>query len=206
MPSDIPPGRARLDTSPDSTGLAATTMTIGIVFVACLAPTTAMVASTTITSDFKRPSEMAARPGRRSYSDPPQLELQLQRCRPSTYPRSRRPCRNASQQEVVVVPGVAKLDGSRTPIRKTFADSACARNGAMRMIASRVMRTAMLFIESPISTPSFLRVTPKVCSIASVGINPGNVHHIRDSPPTLYGAAPRIPAFPSRLYCPLFLG
>src|SRR5262249_10506452 len=58
-PVTLPPGRARLSTSPKPTGSAGRTMTIGMVAVARLAARTAGVVSATMTSGFSATSSVA---------------------------------------------------------------------------------------------------------------------------------------------------
>jgi len=62
----LPPGRARLVTSPVATGSITPAMTIGMVAVACFAAWIAGGAYVTMMSTFRRTSSVA-RPGRRSY-------------------------------------------------------------------------------------------------------------------------------------------
>ena len=69
MPVTLPPGRARLDTSPLATGSPALVMTIGITLVACLAAKGPRCAWDTMTSTLSRTSS-AAKADSRSYFSP----------------------------------------------------------------------------------------------------------------------------------------
>ena len=60
-PVMLPPGRARLATSPEPTGSLEVDMTIGMVRVACFAGAVAVVPSATITSTLSRTSSSAMR-------------------------------------------------------------------------------------------------------------------------------------------------
>ena len=69
VPVMFPPGRARLCTSPASTGSPTVAMTMGIVVVACLAAG-GRVAPTTITSTCSRTSSEASREAARAAPPP----------------------------------------------------------------------------------------------------------------------------------------
>jgi hypothetical protein len=66
MPVALPPGRARLATRPSFTGSSATPKTIGIVFVAALAASAAVVVGVAITATRRR-TRSAISAGRTSY-------------------------------------------------------------------------------------------------------------------------------------------
>jgi hypothetical protein len=112
----LPPGRARLATSPLPIGSATNPMTMGIVVVACWAARAAGVVEAKITSTLRRTSS-AASSGSRSYF-PSADRTSMARFWPSTQPRSRSPCRNAAKR------GVSRA-GDRYPTRGTF-DGGCA--------------------------------------------------------------------------------
>jgi hypothetical protein len=86
-PVRFPPGRARLATSPVSTGLTAAAITMGIVVVACFAASAAWVAGAKIKSTFSR-TNSAASSGSRS-AGPPVVRNSIGKFWPSMYPSSR---------------------------------------------------------------------------------------------------------------------
>jgi len=87
------PGRARLATRPWPTGSPTPVKTIGIVAVAFLAASDAGVPLVRIKLT-RSPTSSAARSGNRS-SRPSADRYSMPRFSPSTYPRSRNPCRKA---------------------------------------------------------------------------------------------------------------
>ena len=95
-PVMFPPGRARLATNPLPTGSLSNAMTMGIVEVASLAARVAVGPPVTMMSTLRRTSS-AASAGRRS-SFPSAYRHSMTMFFPSTYPSSRRPCRNASMR------------------------------------------------------------------------------------------------------------
>ena len=82
VPVTLPPGRARLATSPLPTGSPTLTMTIGIVRVACMAATTFCAAGATMMSTLRR-TRSAARAGSLSYR-PSDDRYSIRMFRPST--------------------------------------------------------------------------------------------------------------------------
>ena len=93
-PVTFPPGRARLATSPSARGSAKTAKTIGIVAVACLAAR-APGPAVTSTSTGSCTNSVARASSRSSWLSPDRYSIRMF-C-PSTYPRSRSPCRKGSQ-------------------------------------------------------------------------------------------------------------
>src|SRR5262245_54501571 len=110
----FPPGRARLATNPFPTGSPSCAMTIGTVAVASLAERVPAEVPVTMTSTLRRTSS-AASAGKRS-SFPSAYRYSIATSFPSTCPRSRRPCRNASAR-AETADGEGAL---RNPIRGTF--------------------------------------------------------------------------------------
>src|SRR5262249_10900565 len=113
-PVMFPPGLERLATNPEPTGSWACPERMGIVAVACLAGRVAGGPTVTITSTLTYTSS-AASAGRRS-AFPSADRHSMTMFFPSTYPRSRRPWRNAS----VRAERVEGETGIRNPIRGTF--------------------------------------------------------------------------------------
>ena len=113
-PVMFPPGRARLATNPLPTGSVSNDMTMGIVEVASLAARVTVGPVVTMTSTLRRTSS-AASVGRRSgFSSACRYSMTM--FLPSSYPSSRRPCRNASVR-------AATAEGEvvfRYPIRGIF--------------------------------------------------------------------------------------
>ena len=93
-PVRLPPGRLRLATRPNLTGSPAVTKTIGIVAVAALAASAAGVVVAAITVTFRR-TKSAANSGSRSLC-PSAQRYSIETFRPSMYPASFTPCRNAA--------------------------------------------------------------------------------------------------------------
>ncbi len=114
-PVMFPPGRARLATNPLPTGSGSCAMTMGIVEVASLAARVAVGPAVTMTSTLRRTSS-AASAGRRS-SFPSADRHSMTMFFPSTYPSSRRPCRNASMRAELA----EREAPVRYPIRGIFA-------------------------------------------------------------------------------------
>ncbi len=96
-PVMFPPGFARLATNPAVTGSPTSVITRGIVLVACRAARVPGLPPVTMTSTLSRTSS-AARSGSRS-SFPSANRYSMTMFFPSTYPRSRRACRNPSRRD-----------------------------------------------------------------------------------------------------------
>src|SRR5438128_7482533 len=95
-PVALPPGRLRLATRPSATGSEPVPKTIGMLEVAALAATApAVLTGTAITATCRR-TRSAANSGIRS-SPPPAQRNSIATLRPSTYPVSLKPLRNASR-------------------------------------------------------------------------------------------------------------
>src|SRR4030095_12316324 len=141
-PVMFPPGRARLATKPLPTASPPTIMTMGIVAVASLPAGVSHVPPATLPSPLRRTSS-AASAGRRS-NFPSQDRHSMTRFFPSTYPRSRIPCRNASTRSALTERGTP----ARYPIRGTFF-GCCASAitpRASNTTATRIDGTAAFFI------------------------------------------------------------
>src|SRR5262245_678074 len=122
-PVTVPPGRAKLWMSPFSMGSAAVTVTMGMVALALRAAWAAAVPGATITSTFSR-TRSAASSGNRS-SRPSANRNSMTTSRPSTYPRSLRPCRKPS----LGGGGPDREPPTIYPIRATLAGCASAMSG-----------------------------------------------------------------------------
>jgi hypothetical protein len=119
-PVTLPPGRLRLATRPSATGSEAIAKTIGMLEVAVLAASApAVLAGAAITATL-RWTRSAANSGIRS-SRPPAQRNSIATFRPSTYPVSLKPLRNASRR---LAPTCAELP-PRNPI--TGIAGCCAR-------------------------------------------------------------------------------
>src|SRR2546426_494570 len=135
-PVMCPPGRARLATRPSPTGSPLTAMTMGIVVVACWAARSATVPSTTRMSTGSRTSSTTSA-GSRS-ACPSAKRYSRAMVRPSTYPRSRSPCRKASRREATAETEL----GMSSPSRGTCAaDCAWDVSGAASRLRTSVTRT-----------------------------------------------------------------
>src|SRR5262245_46486302 len=116
-------------------------MTMGIAAVACLKNRVDTGPAETITSTLRRTSS-AASAGRRS-GFPSAYRHSMTMLFPSTYPRSRRPCRNASLRAGLVVGKLA----TRYPIRGTFVGCCAAADAqSARSMAQRVRTVIFLFM------------------------------------------------------------
>ena len=93
-PVRLPPGRARLGTRPVPTGSPTATMTSGTTVVAFFTASDAGVPAVTITSTLSAIRSRTS-PGNLSYLPSAQRNSMLI-LRPSSYPSSRKPARNAS--------------------------------------------------------------------------------------------------------------
>ena len=133
-PVMFPPGRARLATNPLPTGSLTCAMTIGIVVVTSFAAPLDVEPPVTITSTLRRTSS-AARSGSRS-NFPSAHRHSMTMFFPSTYPSSRRPCRNASMRAASTEGDVA----ARNPIRQTFF--ACCASLRVTKVRMRTRATA----------------------------------------------------------------
>ena len=122
VPVMLPPGDARLVTSPAPTGSPGNNITIGIVVVAFWRASASRVPGAMITST-RSPTSSAATTGRRSIL-PSAHRRSIVRFRPSLYPRSRRPSRNGSKAGLGAPGGRAGPSASH-PIRHTFS-AGCA--------------------------------------------------------------------------------
>ena len=129
-------------TNPSRTGSLSNPMTMGIVEVACFTERVAVGPAVTMTSTSRRTSSVASSGSRSVF--PSAHRYSTTRLSPSTYPSSRKPCRNASIRSEIT-------DGellSRNPIRRIFFDCASAAPGATR-IAMAFSIKARRFIQSP---------------------------------------------------------
>lgn len=130
----LPPGRAKLATSPPPTGSFARSKTIGMTDVACFTETPAppdvtMISTLSLTSSAAISANRSLRPSAQRYS--------IATVRPSIQPSSRNRCPKAavqaSQADGVTVP--------RNPMVGIFPDSrACAASGQ----AAAALPTAMM--------------------------------------------------------------
>src|SRR2546422_2250073 len=127
------PGRAKLAINPLPTGSVTLVMTMGIVLVACwVALAVPYPPAETMISTLSRTSS-AASAGRRSRF-PSAYRYSMTMFFPSTYPRSRNPCRNASVR-VDIAAGELVL---RYPIRGTFFGCcACATAPHIASVTTR---------------------------------------------------------------------
>ena len=119
-PVTFPPGRARLATSPNSTGSEPDAVTIGIELVSCLAASVASLLAVTMISTLASISS-AARLGRRPTCPFPHRGSKMTFC-PSTYPSSRG--RAANQVRVGYQPPDRQ---SARPYDPPIAAGACGR-------------------------------------------------------------------------------
>ena len=126
----FPPGCARLLTNSDSTGSPTSSITMGIVVVACCAARIAARPDAKMTSTLSR-TNSPARPGSRSNLLSAHRHSNPMVC-PSIQPSSRSPCQ---QGDPCCQWGEAGGDPkARTPIRRIFAAGcAVATSGATRM-------------------------------------------------------------------------
>ena len=134
-PVMFPPGCARLVTRPTPTGsIRMAALTIGMVVVAFWTARRAGDPEATITSTLRRTNSTAS-PGRRS-AFPSAQRCSMRRFCPSSHPRSRRPCRNASNS------GSARFGAPfpMTPMRAAFLPAcwASAASGAARRPPAKV--------------------------------------------------------------------
>src|SRR5947208_16647179 len=139
-PVMFPPSRARLATKPEPTGSLSHAMTIGLVPVAPLAGRVAVGPLDRMTSTLRRTSS-AARSGSRS-NFPSAHRYSMTMLFPSTYPSSRRPCRNASVRGEIEE-GETAL---RNPIRETFFGccASAAELNAKSMVPSAMRKNVFL--------------------------------------------------------------
>src|SRR5438445_623232 len=107
QPVMFAPGWARLATRPCPTGSPTPMITTGIAPVAFLAASAAGVPRVRIRSTFSRASSLA-RPGNR-WSWPSADRYSRTKCSPSTYPRSRSPCRKAWTLAALIPIGVLSI-------------------------------------------------------------------------------------------------
>jgi hypothetical protein len=157
MPVALPPGRLRLATRPNWTGSLAVVKTIGIVDVAAFAANDALMKLATITPAGWRTSS-AASAGSRSLS----LRAQrywISRLRPSSYPVSLKPRRNAATRCPIVsgevglkkpitrVPGCT-LESPRWPLASLASAARAASGHAAAAPPSSAMKSRRL-IRSP---------------------------------------------------------
>src|SRR5215510_318587 len=147
-PVMFPPGRARLATNPFATGSLSCVMTIGIVAVAFLAGPVAPKPPVTMISTLRRASS-AASAGRRSFFPSADRHSMIMFF-PSTYPSSRRPCRNASMRARLADGEVALT----YPIRGTFFGccASAVTPKASNTTATRIDGTAAFFIAHLVSS------------------------------------------------------
>jgi hypothetical protein len=122
------PGRARLSTNPASTGSSTTTMTMGIVQVAWPAARFSRNPVATITSTPSCTNSWAIPATRSDF--PAAKRRSITMFCPSTYPRARRPSRNASHCGDSGRDGPLPTDSR--PIRGTFPATCCASGGERR--------------------------------------------------------------------------
>ena len=134
----FPQGGARLATNPFPTGSLSWNMTMGIVTVASLARRVDIEPPVTITSTLRRTSSAASAGTRSSF--PSAYRCSMTMFFPSTYPSSRRPCRNASMR-AALAEGEA---GVRNPIRGTFFDC-CASAGWSKLRDRIASNTETIF-------------------------------------------------------------
>ena len=114
-PVMLPPGRARLATSPLPTGSPTDVNTIGIVALACFAARVAGVPAAARIRSTGRAASSAASSGRRSLLSAKRYSIAM--FWPSTYPRSHSPWRNPALMRARASRG----PGVRKPIIGTFA-------------------------------------------------------------------------------------
>src|SRR5262245_48729374 len=135
----FPPGRARLATNAFATGSLSCVMTIGIVAVAFLAGPVAPKPPVTMISTLRRTSS-AASAGRLS-SFPSADRRSMTMVFPSTYPRSRSPCWNASMRAEKAEKELA----ARYPIRGMFFACCASANEAVDSRAA-ITRQMIIFV------------------------------------------------------------
>jgi hypothetical protein len=134
-PVMFPPGRARLATKPLPTGSSSNVMTIGIVEVAPLAGWVAVGPLVTMTSTLSRTNSVASAGSRSSF--PSACRRSMTMFFPSTYPSSRRPCRNASMRGAIT----EGEDVMRNPIRGIVVG--CCAMATAPHIANAIMRATI---------------------------------------------------------------
>ena len=128
-PVALPPGRLRLATRPSATGSEAVLKTIGMLEVAALAASApAVLSSTTITATCRR-TRSAANSGIRS-SRPPAQRNSIATLRPSTYPVSLKPLRNASRR-------LTLFSAELPPINPITGTAGCCARAASGQAAPR---------------------------------------------------------------------
>ncbi len=143
--------------SPFPTGSLSCAVTMEIVTVACLAARVAAGPLVTMTSTLRRTSS-AARPRSRS-ALPSANRHSITMFFPSTYPSSRRPCRNASIR-TAIVEGESLL---RYPTRGTFTGCCALAEIVGRKIMVSDQKSifpVIEFIPDFLLTPSASRLTP----------------------------------------------
>src|SRR5215207_5615964 len=139
----FPPGCRRLATTPVATASPIYRTTTGIAVVACLAASVPGVPWVTMTSTFSRTSS-AASAGSWSYFSSAQ-RTSMAMFLPSTYPRSRRPERNAS----IRLPNLEAEVDPRNPIRTVCC---CARAETGQAAAAPPSSSRRGTVSGPIGT------------------------------------------------------
>jgi hypothetical protein len=141
-PVTLPPGRARLATTPEATGSPSGAKTIGIAVVSRIAARVAVVVTAMITSGCIAKSSRAS-PGSRSRS-PPLNRASSTRLRPTSQPSSRSRPRNSRMTSSFV----ASLPSTRTATRAWRA-SRCVNAGGATVVAKAARSSCRRLIRSP---------------------------------------------------------